>query len=127
VVKASLYPALRSGHPAIMALITPAMGFLRTLFWVAVTVVVVVFSTRNWVPVTISLFGDLQADVKLPVLLMIVFLIGFGPVYLWHHAVRWRDKRRTAAERSGLIQTVPTVEAAPYQAPSPGIEPAQAD
>jgi hypothetical protein len=104
------------------------MGFLRTLFWVAVTVVVVVFSTRNWVPVTISLFGDLQADVKLPVLLMIVFLIGFGPVYLWHLATRWRDKRRLAAERPGGSAAAATpLEPAPYQAPTPGIEPAQAD
>jgi hypothetical protein len=103
------------------------MGFLRTLFWVAVTVVVVVFSTRNWVPVTISLFGDLQADVKLPVLLMIMFLIGFGPVYLWHRAVRWRDKRRVAADRFGAAQPVSPPEPAPYQATAPGIEPAQAD
>jgi hypothetical protein len=103
------------------------MGFLRTLFWVAVTVVVVVFSTRNWVPVTISLFGDLQADVKLPVLLMIVFLIGFGPVYLWHHAVRWRDRRHMAAERTAASQLMPTSEPSLYRPATPGTEPAQAD
>jgi uncharacterized membrane protein YciS (DUF1049 family) len=103
------------------------MGFLRTLFWVAVTVVVVVFSIRNWVPVTINLFGDLQADVKLPVLLMIVFLIGFVPLYLWHHAWRWRERRRRAAEQIGAVQPVAAPEPAIYQPPASGFGPAQVD
>lgn len=103
------------------------MGFLRTLFWVAVTVVVVVFSIRNWVPVTINLFGDLQADVKLPVLLMIVFMIGFVPLYLWHHAWRWRDRRRRAAERIDTAQPVAVAEPSIYQPPAPGFGPAQVD
>jgi uncharacterized integral membrane protein len=103
------------------------MGFLRTLFWVAVTVVVVVFSIRNWVPVTINLFGDLQADVKLPVLLMIVFLIGFVPLYAWHHAWRWRDRRRRTAQQIGTAPPITTTEPAIYQAPAPGFGPAQAD
>ncbi|WP_404712801.1 hypothetical protein [Sphingomonas sp. MMS24-J13] len=103
------------------------MGFLRTLFWVAVTVVVVVFSIRNWVPVTINLFGDLQADVKLPVLLMIVFLIGFVPLYLWHYAWRWRERRRRTSELGAAVQPVVTPEPALYQPPTPGFGPAQAD
>lgn len=90
------------------------MGFLRTLFWIAITVVVVVFSFRNWLPVTINLFGDMQADVKLPVLLLIAFLVGFVPVYVWHRAYRWRQKRRLSA-----------VERAP-QMPAPlPVQPAQ--
>ena len=72
------------------------MAFLRTLFWIVITVIVVVFSIRNWSAVTISLFGDLQADVKLPVLLLIMFLIGFVPPYAWHRAFRWRHARKLA-------------------------------
>ncbi len=92
--------------------------------------VVVVFSTRNWVPVTISLFGDLQADVQLPVLLMIAFLIGFVPLYIWHRLIRWRDRRRMAAER--VVAVAPAVvtphsETSPFTAVSPGIGPAPAD
>jgi uncharacterized integral membrane protein len=103
------------------------MGFLRTLFWVAVTVVVVVFSIRNWMPVTINLFGDLQADVKLPVLLMIAFLIGFVPLYIWHKALRWRDRRRVTLERSIPASPVAAPEPAPWQAPTTGVGPAPAD
>jgi uncharacterized integral membrane protein len=84
------------------------MAFLRTLFWIAITVIVVVFSVRNWVPVTISLFGDMQADVKLPVLLLIAFLIGFGPLYIWHRVIRWRDSRRLSAiERASPVVAPP--------------------
>jgi len=85
------------------------MNFLRTLFLIAVTVVVVVFSLRNWVPVTLNLFGDLQADVKLPVLLLASFLLGFLPMYVWHRLTRWR--RRPAAEPAPV--PTPTAEPAP--------------
>lgn len=70
------------------------MGFLRTLFWIAITVVVVVFSFHNWTSVTLDLFGGLQADAKLPVLLFIAFLLGFVPLYIWHRVQRWRYQRR---------------------------------
>jgi len=89
------------------------MAFLRTLFWIAITVVVVVFSVNNWVPVTINLFGDLQADVKLPVLLLIVFLIGFVPLYVWMSALRWRDARRNLmTNRANITNILPPVQAA---------------
>jgi putative membrane protein len=70
------------------------MGFLRTLFWIAITVVVVVFSFHNWTSVTLDLFGGLQADAKLPVLLFIAFLLGFLPLYIWHRVQRWGYQRR---------------------------------
>ena len=47
------------------------MQFLKTLFWVLVAVVVALFASRNWVPVTLSLWGDIQADIKIPVLLLL--------------------------------------------------------
>ena len=97
------------------------MAFLRTLFWIVLTIVAVVFSSHNWVPVTLNLFGNLQADVKLPVLLLVVFLAGFLPPYLWHRAVRWRDRRVGMAERAAV--TAPPVPAAP----EPGFGPARAD
>ena len=56
------------------------MRFLSTLFWVLLAVIVVLFASRNWNDVTLSLWGDIQADVKIPVLLLIVFLIGFLPL-----------------------------------------------
>ncbi len=95
------------------------MAFLRTLFWIAITVVVVVFSIRNWQAVTINLFGDMQADVKLPVLLMITFLIGFVPLYIWHRAFKWRHVRKLALLDRAQPAAVPATASAPSPAPAP--------
>jgi hypothetical protein len=46
------------------------MQFLRTLFWVVLAVVAVIFAVNNWSQVTINLWGGMQADAKLPVLLL---------------------------------------------------------
>jgi len=77
------------------------MQFLRTLFWVMLTVAAVVFSYRNWVKVEIQLWGGIVADAKLPVLLFGAFLLGLVPTYILHRASKWSLKRRAdAAERS---------------------------
>ena len=70
------------------------MQFLKTLFWVLVAVIVVLFATRNWASVTLSLWGDIQADIKIPILLLIFFLIGFLPTWLIMRAKLWAVKRR---------------------------------
>lgn len=96
------------------------MNFLRTLGWIVLTIVVVVFSLRNWAPVTINLFAGLQADVKLPVLLLVAFLLGFLPLFLYHKAVRWRLRKRLA-----LAEKPETVVPAPLPASPP--EPLSSD
>ena len=91
------------------------MAFLRTLFWIVVTVIVVVFSVRNWVPVPVNLFGDTVVETKLPMLLFIGFLIGFVPLYVWHRAVKWRHNRKLSA----IERTPPPVVTPPPAAPTP--------
>ena len=65
------------------------MHFLKTLFWVLVAVVVVLFAIRNWTPVTLNLWDDIQADIKIPVLLLAFFLIGFLPTWLVMRTRMW--------------------------------------
>jgi uncharacterized integral membrane protein len=77
------------------------MHFLKTLFWVLVAVVVVLFVARNWTPVTLNLWGDIQADVKIPLLLLVFFLLGFVPTWLLMRTRVWTYRRRIdALERS---------------------------
>lgn len=80
------------------------MHFLRTLFWVVIAVVAVVFSIRNWTPVVVHLWGGLDADIKLPVLLLIFFLIGFLPWFTIHKATRWQLKRKLETVQRALEQ-----------------------
>jgi len=70
------------------------MRFLSTLFWVLLAVVVALFASRNWNDVTLNLWGDIQADVKIPVLLLIFFLLGFLPTWLIMRARIWSHRRR---------------------------------
>ena len=83
------------------------MNFLRTLFWVVVAVSLAIFANRNWSDVTVNLWGSLQADIKLPILLIVTFLIGFLPPYFILRGKLWGVRRKLAlAER-------PPVPAAP--------------
>jgi hypothetical protein len=58
-----------------------------------------VLAGRNWHDVTVNLWGDIQADIKLPVLLAIFFLAGFLPPYIVLRARRWQQRRRDEAIR----------------------------
>ena len=70
------------------------MQFLKTLFWVVLAVIMVLFAKANWTAVTLRLWGGLEADVKLPMLILAAFLAGFLPTLLVHRARIWSLKRR---------------------------------
>lgn len=88
------------------------MQFLKTLLWVLVAVLVAIIASNNWRDVTVDLWSNLQADIKLPVLLLAMFLIGFLPTWLVMRGKIWRLKRRIALE-------VPAVPAPPPPSPEP--------
>lgn len=80
------------------------MQFLKTLFWVALGIVLVLFAVENWSPVTIELWGGLAADIKKPVLVVAVFLLGFLPTFLVFRTRLWSVRRRLeAAERNVVM------------------------
>ena len=73
------------------------MRFLSTVFWALLAALAVLFGARNWTDVTLNLWGDIQADIKVPVLLLIVFILGFLPTWLIMRARLWSCKRRIEA------------------------------
>ena len=92
------------------------MQFLKTLFWVLLAVLLALFANRNWVPVTLNLWSDIQADIKLPLLLLIAFLAGLVPMWLTMRARLWTaDRRIDALERHQASLSAPAPPA-----PSPG-------
>ncbi|SFR82039.1 lipopolysaccharide assembly protein LapA domain-containing protein [Sphingomonas jatrophae] len=98
------------------------MQFLRTLFWVVLSVIAVVFATRNWTTVPVNLWGGLVADVKLPVLLGGAFLLGLVPPFVLYRATRWQLRRRldqaqrTIAAQGEVAATPPAPVIAPVEA-----------
>jgi uncharacterized integral membrane protein len=91
------------------------MQFLRTLFWVALAVGLVLFASVNWHAATINLWGGLEADVKLPVLILGAFLLGFLPTFLLYRARMWTMKRRVEAVERQLSARPPEPAPAPVE------------
>lgn len=99
------------------------MQFLKILFWCLITFIVAIFTYGNWIWVSIKLWGGLIAEVNLPFLLLLMFLLGVIPTWLYYRTMRWRLSQRLAtAERviADLRPVVPMgVEPAPASPPPP--------
>ena len=90
---------------------------MKTLFWVVVAVFLAILASRNWHDVTLSLWGDIQADVKVPVLLGFMFLLGWLPMFLIHRARMWRLRQRIDNyERQQAATRAPAPQPAPFEA-----------
>ena len=88
------------------------MNFLKTIFWVVIAVSLAILANRNWTDVTLNLWGNLQADVKLPVLLAFVFLLAFLPTFFILRGQLWSLRRKLAiAERPPVPAPPPPASA----------------
>ena len=108
------------------------MQFLKTLLWVLLAGLALAFAFNNWNTVPINLWGGLMADVNLPFLVLVAFLLGFVPTLLVLQATRWRLRQRIATLQrtlDDLRQTAAPLPVPPSQAeqraqagdaPSPG-------
>ncbi|MCY7338786.1 MAG: hypothetical protein LH465_02345 [Sphingomonas bacterium] len=70
------------------------MQFLKTLFWMVLAVSLAIFATRNWRDVTIDLWGPLAADIKLPLLMALMVVLGWLPTWLILRGRLWQAKRK---------------------------------
>jgi uncharacterized membrane protein YciS (DUF1049 family) len=78
------------------------MQFLKTLFWVVVAVILVVFGANNWEPVSLRLWSDISIETKLPVLMALCFLLGLVPLFAWHRASKWSLQRKLTKIEAAL-------------------------
>lgn len=81
------------------------MQFLRTIFWIVIAVILVVFSISNWTPVDINIWSDFVLATKLPVAIFVAFLLGLVPYFLLHRATKWSLQRRLAQLERQLAET----------------------
>ena len=70
------------------------MHFFKALLWFVIGALVVFFGIRNWHEATLNLWGDIQVDIKVPVLLAFAFLLGWLPTYLIYRTKLWRARSR---------------------------------
>jgi len=83
------------------------MQFLRTTFWVAIAVILAIVASHNWRDVTLDLWGNIQVDIKVPILLILIFLVGFLPPFLILRARLWQVRRRLESVERTLAAPPP--------------------
>jgi lipopolysaccharide assembly protein A len=98
------------------------MQFLKILFWCLLSFLVAIFTWGNWSWVSINLWGGLVAEVNLPFMLLLTFLAGAIPTWLYHRTLRWRLSQRLATAERVIADLKPIVP----MGSDPGIEPAPA-
>ena len=92
------------------------MRFLKTLFLVVIVFFLAILASRNWHDVTLNLWGDIQADIKVPFLIGLAFLLGWLPTYLIYRARLWRQRQRL--DNFERQQAAPRAEPAAQDAPT---------
>ncbi|NUS99651.1 MAG: DUF1049 domain-containing protein [Sphingomonas sp.] len=94
------------------------MQFLKTLFWVVIAVFLAILASRNWQDVTLSLWGDLQVDIKVPILIAFMFLLGWLPTWLIFRARLWKARQRLDSlerQQASLPKAEPAAESIPAE------------
>ena len=83
------------------------MRFLNLLFWLVVVGLAMAptLAVENWRDVPINLWGSLQADIKIPVLLALVLLLGWLPAYIFYRTRLWRLRRGEVARAAVAAAT----------------------
>jgi uncharacterized integral membrane protein len=99
------------------------MNALKTVFWVFIAVALALFTMRNWAPVTVWLWGDVQLRTKLPALILLAFLLGWLPTMVMYWTNRWNHRRRLATVERHLAEIRSTIGPDPVPEPEPALPP----
>ncbi|QIG55208.1 LapA family protein [Altererythrobacter sp. BO-6] len=70
------------------------MQIVRTIVWVLILFGLLVFSFFNWDPVEVTLWDNFVLETKVPMLVLVAFLLGLLPMWLYHRAAKWNLTRR---------------------------------
>jgi lipopolysaccharide assembly protein A len=89
------------------------MQILRTIVWVVLLIVLLLFSINNWTTTEVKIWEGLILETKLPALVIIAFLLGLVPMWLIHIAARWRMTRRIAALETSVRAATPVAAPGP--------------
>lgn len=105
------------------------MAIVRTIIWVLLTAVLVIFAMANWIQVTVTVWPGQVLDTKLPVLILASFLIGSVPMWIALRTSRWSLKRRLEASERQLadLRALASRPVEPAPAPVSDVPPAPTD
>ncbi|UAB77391.1 LapA family protein [Erythrobacter sp. SCSIO 43205] len=75
---------------------------MRTIVWVVISIAIMLFSILNWNPVEITLWNGILVETKVPALVILAFLLGLFPMWLYHRSVKWGLQRRIRSLESSI-------------------------
>lgn len=81
------------------------MQIIRTITWVLILFGILTFSFFNWDTVEVNLWENLVLETKVPVLVIIAFLLGLVPMWLYHRSVKWSLGRRIRSLEASIKST----------------------
>lgn len=81
------------------------MQIIRTIVGVVILFAIFIFSVFNWKTVEVNLWENLVLETKVPVLVVIAFLIGLVPMWLYHRSVKWSLSRRVRSLENSIKST----------------------
>lgn len=81
------------------------MQIVRTIIWVLILFAILTFSFFNWETVDVALWDNLVLETKIPALVIIAFLLGLVPMWLYHRSVKWSLKRRIRSLENSIKST----------------------
>jgi lipopolysaccharide assembly protein A len=86
---------------------------MRTIMWLLVLAVLLLFSFFNWNEVTVKIWENLVVETKVPALVIVSFLFGLLPMWIYHRGARWSLSRKIISlENAARAQAASKEEAA---------------
>ncbi len=104
------------------------MQIVRTILWVLLLVAVLAFSFGNWDrQIDVRIWPGIVWDTRVPALVIVSFLLGLVPMWLYHRGVRWRQGRRISALETATTKMASPRVDAPAPSPSTPMRPEPAN
>jgi len=100
------------------------MQIVRTIVWVLLLIVLLIFSINNWTPVSVKIWEGLVLETKIPALVVISFLLGLLPMWLLHRITAYAARRRISSLESAA-RTAAVTPVAPSPEPVVSENPAE--
>lgn len=95
------------------------MQIMRTIVWIVILVALLAFSFFNWKPVEVTIWENLVLETKVPALVIVSFLLGLVPTWLWSRGVRWSLQRKiNSLETAARTNAATAASARPAPAPA---------
>lgn len=96
------------------------MNVFRTILWVLILVGLILFSLANWNPgISVRIWSNLVVDTRLPAVVVISFLAGLVPMWLYHRGMVWSLTRRLRALETAAVPASSGVRSADLRDSTP--------